>query len=189
MELQPYTAMLLSQFEACPTLLYNLSTVGDGDLDVNHHSDKVLDMRGDRIHREFKVKNAEELHNLTKALLNKPMLFDTELAHQRTEQLMDCNIGARLTDFFVVLVNTRDPRIRELLTHRLVQAMQYMQEGKNFCLKLNFGASMKQWFSENVDREEAGCLTSRYNTDYGSMTIWVTNCSTPSTEFCGTMLF
>ncbi|XP_069110440.1 uncharacterized protein [Argopecten irradians] len=66
--------------------------------------------------------------------------------------------------------------------------MQYMQEGKNFCLKLNFGANIKQWFSENVDREEACCLSSRSNTGYGCMTISVTNCSTPSTDFCGTML-
>lgn len=40
------------------------------------------------------------------------------------------------SDEFAILVNTQHPQIREILSRRLSEAMQYMTEGKNFCLKV-----------------------------------------------------
>ncbi|XP_033762617.1 uncharacterized protein LOC117344075 [Pecten maximus] len=135
--LPPYTAMLWSQFTACPPLLYNLfeSTVRPGG-GVSHHSDKVFDMSGSPISRKLsklKVKNIEELHRLTNDLLNMPILFHVKVEHAHKEYCSNVLYIAK--NEFAVLVNTRHPRIKELITNKLTQAMQYMQEGKNFCLK------------------------------------------------------
>ncbi|XP_069110434.1 uncharacterized protein [Argopecten irradians] len=187
--LPPYTAMLWSQFQACPPLLYNQfeSTVRPGD--VSHHSNKVFDMSGALIsHKlsELTVKSVEELHRLTNDLLNMPILFHIKVEHQRTDHYVAVRVRKMWKNEFAVLVNTRHPRIRELMTHKLTQAMQYMQEGKNFCLKLDFGPSMKQWYSGIVDSQVLFC-DSRSNDDNGHMTVWVTNYSTPL-ECCTSLL-
>ncbi|XP_060076787.1 uncharacterized protein LOC132556396 [Ylistrum balloti] len=188
-DLPPYTAMLWSQFQACPPLLYNLfeSTVRPGD--VSHRSDRVFDMSGSLIsHKlsELTVKNVEELHRLTNDLLSMPILFHIKVEHQRTDNYVVVKVRKKWKDEFAVLVNTRHPRIRELITHKLTQAMQYMQEGKNFCLKLDFGPSVRQWYSGIVDSQVSFC-DNRSNNDSGHMTIWVTNYSTPM-ECCTSLL-
>ena len=40
------------------------------------------------------------------------------------------------SDEFAVLVNTRHPTIREVLSQKLNEVTQHMQEGKKFCLKV-----------------------------------------------------
>ncbi|OWF48566.1 uncharacterized protein LOC110452914 [Mizuhopecten yessoensis] len=188
-DLPPYTAMLWSQFQACPPLLYNLfeSTVRPGD--VAHQSDKVFDVSGSLIsHKlsELTVKNIEELHRLTNDLLNMPILFHIKVEHQRTDNYVVVRVRKKWKDEFAVLVNTRHPQIREMITNKLTQAMQYMQEGKNFCLKLDFGPSVRQWYSGIVDSQVTFC-DSRSNNDSGHMTLWVTNYSTPM-ECCTSLL-
>lgn len=161
--------------------MYNLfqSTVRPGD--VSHQSDQVFDMSGARLThklRELKVNNIEELHRVTNDLLSMPILFHIKVQHERTDHYVVVKVRKKWTDEFAVLVNTRHSRIRELMTDKLTQAMQYMQEGKKFCLKLDFGPSVRQWYSGIVDSPVSFC-DSRSNNDSGDMTIWVTNYTTP----------
>ncbi|XP_062579294.1 uncharacterized protein LOC134241248 [Saccostrea cucullata] len=73
-----------------------------------------------------------------------------------------------------VLVNTKFPTIQEVLTSKLNQATQAMQEGKRFCLKLKFGEAVMQWYAQQVDPHMG-----LKRTDFGSMTFYIHNCSSP----------
>eukprot|EP00105_Crassostrea_gigas_P020709 XP_011439569.1 PREDICTED: uncharacterized protein LOC105336804 [Crassostrea gigas] len=53
-----------------------------------------------------------------------------------------------------------------------------MQEGKKFCLQLDFGPSMRQWYSGAVDSQPDLC-DGRRNSDSEDMKIAIHNYSTP----------
>ncbi|KAK3102631.1 hypothetical protein FSP39_012772, partial [Pinctada imbricata] len=79
---------------------------------------------------------------------------------------------------FAVLINTRHIFIKEKLENELSKAMTFMQQGRNFCLKLDFGPSVNDWFSKAVDKEPTGC-NFRENKDSGHMTLCITNKTSP----------
>ncbi|CAG2193128.1 unnamed protein product [Mytilus edulis] len=178
--LPPYTAVSWAQFEQNPRILYNLfePSIRPGG---NYISDKVFDMTGAKLNQklcELKVDNVEELHRLTRDLLRMPILFRVKVEHTRTDHYVVMKVRKKWRDEFAILVNTQHPQIREILSRRLSEAMQYMTEGKNFCLKIGFGQSVRQWYSGIVDSEVTLC-DSRSNSDDGNMSIYIHNYSTP----------
>ncbi|XP_062589594.1 uncharacterized protein LOC134251224 [Saccostrea cucullata] len=178
-ELPPYTALLWGQFLANPHLMYNLFSRGPNG--TSFASDHVINMTGvwtNSKMSEFKVDSLEELQRVRNDLLTMPILFHIKVEHQKTENYAVIKIRKKWKDEFAVLVNTRHPTIREILSHKLNEATQHMQEGKNFCLKLDFGPSVKQWYSGVVDNEVSFC-DSRSNSDSGHMEIFVHNYTTP----------
>ncbi|XP_022333691.2 uncharacterized protein LOC111130756 [Crassostrea virginica] len=176
-EMAPYTALRWGEFVANPHLLYSLcrsSPNGDG-------ADDVINMTGawtNPNNSEFKVENMEELQRVRNELLTKPILFHIKVEHNKTEHYVVMKVRKVWRDEFAVLVNTRHPTIREVLSQKLNEVTQHMQEGKKFCLKLNFGPPVKQWYSGVVDAEVSLC-DSRRNSESGHMEIAVHNYSTP----------
>lgn len=171
-----YTALKWGEFVAHPHLLYNLCPGSS-----NRREDNVINMAGiwtNPNNREFKVESIAELERLRNDLLTKPILFHVKLQHHKTEHYVVMKVHKTWKDEFAVLVNTRHPGIREVLTHKLLEITQHMQEGKKFCLKLDFGPAMKQWYSGAVDSEPDLC-DNRRSSDSGHMEIAIHNYSTP----------
>ncbi|KAK3102161.1 hypothetical protein FSP39_009240 [Pinctada imbricata] len=180
-----YTVIDWADFEAHPRLMYNLfePTIRPGGR--TYTSEVVMDMSASKFNTdlsEIKVTTVEDLHRVTNDLLTMPILFRTKVEHTRTDHYVVMKVRRKWKNEFAVLVNTRHPSIREPLSHELSRAMAYMQEGKNFCLKLSFGPSVRNWYSGVVDAQSDGC-DSRSNSDSGHMMIYVTNKSTPN-ECC-----
>lgn len=175
-QLPAYTALKWGEFVANPHLLYNLCPGSS-----NRREDNVINMAGiwtNPNNREFKVESIEELERLRNDLLTKPILFHVKLQHHKTEHYVVMKVHKTWKDEFAVLVNTRHPGIREVLTHKLLEITQHMQEGKKFCLKLDFGPAMKQWYSGAVDSQPDLC-DNRRSSDSGHMEIAIHNYSTP----------
>ncbi|XP_062620867.1 uncharacterized protein LOC134282472 [Saccostrea cucullata] len=170
----PYTVMLWKKFIGNPQLLYNLFC-------TSYPSDRVLDMTGIWINsklKELKVDNLEELQRLRNDLLTKPILFHVKVTHLTRNDHEGVLKPRSWTKQFVVLVNTRHPSIREILSHKLNEITQKMQEGEKFCLKLDFGPPVQQWFSGVVD-PYFYWDSSRSSTDFGHMEIFIHNYTTP----------
>lgn len=179
-DIPPISAVLWSEFAECPQIMYNLfeSTLRPGG--VTHKSDLVYDLSAQSVlqkETDLIVNNIEELHRVTNDLLSMPILFKLKVEHTRTDAGI-VTIKRKWRDEFAVLVNTRHYSIRDKLSHKLTEAMQMMQENKKFCLKIDFGPSISQWYSGLVDAQPGFC-DGRLNDDSGGTTIWVTNYSSP----------
>ncbi|XP_052682668.1 uncharacterized protein LOC128163180 [Crassostrea angulata] len=173
-QLPAYTALKWGDFVANPHLLYNLCPGPS-----NHREDNWINLSYSRDYfLEFKVNNIEELERLRDEMLTKPILFHVKLEHHKTEHYLVVRVHKTWKAEYAVLVNTRHPKIREVLTHKLLQITQHMQEGKKFCLQLDFGPSMRQWFSGAVDKEPDLCYDRR-TSDSEDMKIAIHNYSAP----------
>uniref|UniRef100_K1R9E1 Uncharacterized protein n=1 Tax=Magallana gigas TaxID=29159 RepID=K1R9E1_MAGGI len=178
-QLPAYTALRWGEFVANPHLLYNLCPGSS-----NRIENKVMNMSiwTNPINREFKVESIEELERLSNDLLTKPILFHVKLQHQKAEYYGVMEVHKTWKGEFAVLVNTRYPGIREVLTHKLLEITQHMQEGKEFCLQLDFGPAMKQWYSWAVD-SQPDLFDIRRSSNSGHMEISIHNYSTP-VDYC-----
>nr|XP_034309505.1 uncharacterized protein LOC105329109 isoform X2 [Crassostrea gigas] len=179
-QLPAYTALKWGEFVANPHLLYNLCPGSS-----NRREDNVINMAGiwtNPNNREFKVESIEELERLSNDLLTKPILFHVKLQHQKAEYYGVMEVHKTWKGEFAVLVNTRHPGIREVLTHKLLEITQHMQEGKEFCLQLDFGPAMKQWYSWAVD-SQPDLFDIRRSSNSGHMEISIHNYSTP-VDYC-----
>ncbi|XP_062566180.1 uncharacterized protein LOC134228542 [Saccostrea cucullata] len=144
-------------------------------------TDHVMDMTGVWINselKELKVDSLEELQHLRNDLLTKPILFHIKVTHQTKKECEGIDVSRIWKREFVVLVNTRHPSIREFLSYKLNEVTQKMQEGKRFCLKLDFSPPVKHWFSGMAD-PNFYWDNSRSSSDSGHMEIFIHNYNTP----------
>lgn len=173
--LPPYSAILWEQFEQNPRIMYNLfRRVGHP---ARYESDNVIDLTGTSARlRHFKVTNVDELHMLTRDLLRMPILFRVNVRHQKRQEYVVMSVTRTWAAEFAVLVNPQSPQIREILSRRLSEAMNYMINGNKFCITIGFGKNIKQWFAGVVDSEGYSSCDVTCGSDNN---IYIHNYSTP----------
>ncbi|XP_061164336.1 uncharacterized protein LOC133173365 [Saccostrea echinata] len=179
----PYTVIWWNQFQENPQSLYNLCSGGqEGTINV---SDDVVNLTqvnsrttfgvGLDHSWEIKVKSSEDMERLRSDLMSKPILFRATLDHVRTDFYVVFAVHKNWNAELAVLVNTKHPSIREVLSTKLNEVTQAMREGEKFCLKLDFGEPVVQWYCQQVDTQRCWSRT----VDCRSMALFINNCSMP----------
>ncbi|XP_062579291.1 uncharacterized protein LOC134241246 [Saccostrea cucullata] len=180
----PSTVILWNQLQGNPQALYNVCSVGeDGTL---HVSDDVVNLTqvnsrftfgvGQDHSWEIKVKSSEELERLRSNLMSKPILFRASVEQARSDFYVVFAIHKNWIAELAVLVDTRHPSIREVLSSKLNEATQSMRNGKKFCLKVQKNYTYKVF-----------CITLRFQPKHEGIVLYWFECMCVSLliiQFC-----
>ena len=182
------TVMLWDHFLHSPGLLHRAFEKGYRQ---GENYPEILDLtRGlenDRL-AMFEVLNADEFARISHELQTKCLLFHTFIKHERVCRIpggkRDHYSTERWTDELAVLINTDYPEIHDNLAAKLAQARSDIENGKKFCLRLDFSEGLKKWYGEVCEDSRISFYAKSYETNkVKNLSVFVMNCSKPISFF------
>ena len=183
------TVMLWDHFIHNPGLLHRAFEKGYRQ---GENYTEVLDLtRGLENERlaMFEVFNTDEFTRISQELQTKCLLFRTFIKHDRVCKTFSTGSKQhysteRWTDELAVLINTEHPDIHDDLVSKLGQARSDIENGKKFCLRLDFTEGVKRWYGEVCEDSRISIYPKSYDTNtVKNLSVFVLNCSKPISFF------
>ena len=113
--------------------------------------DLTRGLKNDRL-AMFEVLDADEFTRISHDIQTKCLLFHTFIKHERVCRIpgakQDHFSTERWTDELAIIINTDHPEIQDDLEAKLAQARSDIENGRKFCLKLDFSDNVKKWYAE-----------------------------------------
>lgn len=143
----------------------------EGTIDIKEHP--VL--KGETL-----IESLDELRQLVSELKSTPLFGKLHLHYNRRSSGFGYDTVTFWDDTFVVVVDTKHQYIKEKLDRYLDEAVECMEQGRNFCIKIDFEYNITQSIAKYLEPKEVGGSC----TITDGFAIYLTNHSKPACELC-----
>lgn len=178
-----FTMMVNNKYQTQPKLLYSICHClpEPNTYDGSAAPDGTIEIKENPILKgETLIESLDELRQLVSELKSKPLFGRLHIHYSRRSPGLGYDTVRFWDDMFVVVVDTKHQYIQEKLDRYLDEAMECMQHGRNFCIKIDFEYNITRSVAKYLEPKEFGGSC----TITDGFAIYLTNHSKPACELC-----